>query len=230
MNFRLSLFLSMVAASAFMSNSTLAGGIGLGATRVIYNESSSQASIHLNNSDTHERFLIQSWVTGTDGKKNNNFIVTPPLFAAPPKSENTLRIMYTGAPLPGDREVAYWLNVKSIPAVNPESVKGKNVLQLAVLTRIKLFMRPEGLPMSERESPEHLRFRQSAGHLTIDNPTPYYQSIVSLSVGGKSLPNTMVSPMDKVILDLPAGAAGAVKYQTVNDFGALTEARSGQNF
>lgn len=64
--------------------------------------------------------------------------MTPPLFVSEAKSENTLRIIYAGAPLPKDRESLFWMNVKAIPSVNKNSLEGKNVLQLAILSRIKL--------------------------------------------------------------------------------------------
>lgn len=217
-------FLSLVMAMlpALTCQLALAGGIAPGATRVIYPESDNQASLAVTNSDSHERYLIQAWVENSQGQRAREFIVTPPLFAAAPKSENTLRIVYTGKPLPADREVVYWMNVKAIPAVDKSAMKGVNTLQLAVLSRMKLFMRPDGLKMSEPESAEHLQFQQTAGQLVVKNSTPYYQSIVNLSVGGNKLGNTMVAPFGQLSLKVPAGASGPVRYQTVNDYGAIT--------
>ncbi|WP_369064291.1 fimbria/pilus periplasmic chaperone [Enterobacter sp. MALB-1] len=206
----------------------MAGGVGLGATRVIYAESASQASLPVTNSDPHERYLIQAWVEDDQGHKSADFVVTPPLFASAPKSENTLRIMYTGKPLPQNRESLYWMNVKAIPAVNKDAIKDKNTLQLAILSRIKLFMRPDGLEMGEVEAASHLRFHQAGGKLTIINPTPYYETLVNLTAGGKKLPNTMVPPDGQQSLSLPAGSSGDVRFQTVNDYGAVTPPHSGQ--
>lgn len=205
-----------------------AGGIAPGATRVIYPENDSQASLAVTNSDSHERYLIQAWVEDDKGLRDHDFIVTPPLFAAAPKSENTLRIVYTGKPLPADREVVYWMNVKAIPAMDKSAIKGVNTLQLAVLSRMKLFMRPDGLKVSEPESAEQLRFQQTAGQVLIKNPTPYYQSLVNISVGGRKLENTMVEPFGQRVLKLPAGVAGPVHYQTVNDYGAITAEKTGK--
>lgn len=133
MNFRTSVFSALLAVAGMaISGVASAGGIGLGATRVIYAESASQASLPVTNSDPHERYLIQAWVEDDNGHKTRDFVVTPPLFASAPKSENTLRIMYTGKPLPQDRETVYWMSVKAIPAVNKDAIKDKNTLQLAV--------------------------------------------------------------------------------------------------
>ena len=229
MSFRTSVSkLMLVAAGIAVTGSSYAGGVGLGATRVVYAASASQASLPVSNSDPHERYLIQAWVEDESGHKTHDFVVTPPLFASAPKSENTLRIMYTGKPLPQDRETVYWISVKAIPAVNKDAIKDKNTLQLAILSRIKLFMRPDGLVMGEAEAADHLRFQQNGGHLIITNPTPYYETLVNLYVGGKKLPNTMVPPKALQSLNLPAGTAGEVRFQTVNDYGAVVPQQTGK--
>lgn len=229
MSFRTSMSAMLLAAVGItVTGTAYAGGVGLGATRVIYSASASQASLPVTNSAPHERYLIQAWVEDDSSHKSRDFVVTPPLFASSPKSENTLRIMYTGKMLPQDRETLYWMNVKAIPAVNKDAIKDKNTLQLAILSRIKLFMRPDGLAMGEAEAADHLRFQQGGGHLTITNPTPYYETLVNLYVGGKKLPNTMVPPKGQQSLSLPAGAAGEVRFQTVNDYGAVTPQQAGK--
>ncbi|MGE9552893.1 fimbria/pilus periplasmic chaperone [Erwinia amylovora] len=225
---RITAFASFTLLAAVMAAPAVAGGIAPGATRVIYPESDGQTSLPVTNSDSHEHFLIQAWVEDDKGQRDHNFIITPPLFTVGPKSENTLRIVYAGKPLPQDREVVYWVNVKAIPAVDQAAVKGSNTLQLAVLSRMKLFMRPDGLNISEPESAEKLAFQQTAGQVIIRNPTPYYQSIVNLSVGSKKLDNTMVAPFGQQAIKLPAGSGGPVHYQTVNDYGAITAQKTGK--
>lgn len=206
-----------------LSGYTYAGGVGLGATRIIYQESAQQASLPVTNSDSHERYLIQAWVTEQGGNKSPDFVITPPLFASTPKSENTLRIVYLGKALPADREKVYWINVKAIPAVDPASLKGKNTLQLAILSRIKLFMRPEGLGMEELDAINHLSFQQSEGYLKISNPTPYYQTLVNMSIAGNKLPNSMVEPASSLDVPLPKGDKGVLSFQTINDYGGISE-------
>jgi fimbrial chaperone protein len=207
-------------------HSAFAGGIALGATRLIYPVTATQSSIPLINSDEHERYLIQSWVEDETGNRSNDFVITPPLFAAEGNTENTLRIIYTGKALPQDKETVYWLNVKAIPAVNPESIKDKNSLQLAILSRIKLFMRPDALKMSPQEAPAALHFHRDAGQLMVDNPTPYYQTLVNMSVGAKKQPNIMVAPRATVIVQPGPAATGTVKFQTIDDYGALSPQRT----
>lgn len=199
------------------------GGIALGATRVIYPQGSEQISLSVNNTDSQGVFLIQSWVENADSKKSSDFVVTPPLFVIKPKKENTLRVMYIGqeASLPKDRESLYWMNVKAIPAASKEA-QNKNTLQIAVLNRIKLFVRPKGLTMPSADAPAQLRFHQAGSQLTIKNPTPYYVTLVELTEGAAVLPATMVPPLGQSSLAVPSTAHGEITFQTVNDYGANT--------
>lgn len=205
-----------------------AGGIGLGATRVIYPADAKQTSLSITNSDTKERYLVNSWVENNLGAKDKSFIVTPPLFVSEPKSENTLRIIYVGPPLPVDRESIFWMNVKAIPSVDKNTVDSSNVLQLAILSRIKLFVRPKNLQMQPEEALKQVRFSRSGEHLSIHNPSPYYVSTVNLKVGKEKLPNTMVAPKSVAQVAVPAGAQGGVSFQTVNDYGAVTPVQAGR--
>ena len=191
-----------------------AGGIALGATRVIYPAEAKQTSLAISNSDTKERYLVNSWIENSAGVKDKSFVVTPPLFVSEPKSENTLRIIYVGQPLPKD------------PSVNKNSLEGKNVLQLAILSRIKLFVRPNNLPHISEDAPGMLQFSRSGNHLKITNPSAYYVTLVNLNVGKTKVDNVMVAPKNDTQILLPAGAQGNVTFQTVNDYGAVTTAKT----
>lgn len=196
------------------------GGVSLGATRVIYPQGNTQVSLAVNNTDPKAVFLIQSWIENAQVNKSSDFVITPPLFVMKPKKENTLRIMYVGPNnLPTDRESLYWVNVKAIPSGSKETAN-KNTLQIAVLSRIKLFVRPKNLPMASIDAPAKLRFHNSGSTLTIKNPTPYYMTLVQMHAGLATLPTTMVAPMSQVDVKLPANAQGEISYQTVNDYGA----------
>ena len=203
-----------------------AGGIALGATRVIYPADAKQTSLSISNSDTKERYLVNSWIENSAGAKEKSFVVTPPLFVSEPKSENTLRIIYAGVPLPKDRESLFWMNVKAIPSVNKNSLEGKNVLQLAILSRIKLFVRPNNLPQIPEDAPGMLTFSRSGNHLKINNPSAYYVTLVNLNVGKTKVDNVMVAPKSDAQVLLPTGVQGNVTFQTVNDYGAVTPAKT----
>ncbi len=210
-----------------ISGSLQARGIALGATRVIYPQSAKQTSLTVNNTSVDSRYLIQSWIEDEHGKKSTSFIITPPLFVSKAKSENALRIMYIGKPLPTDRESLFWLSSKSIPEVDSVNIAGKNVLQLAVLSRIKLFVRPDKLAIAAEDAPGKLRFKRNGNLLDIKNPTPYYITLVKFSVAGKMLPNTMLAPLNTTTIKLPGNMSGPITFQTINDYGAETPSQKG---
>lgn len=202
-----------------------AGGIALGSTRVVYPSDARQVSLSVNNSDEHNRYLIQTWVENEAGEKTEDFIITPPLFVSKPKSENMLRIIYSGENLPQDREALYWINNKAIPSIDKNEIKGNNVLQIAVLARIKLFVRPAGLTEKSADAPSKLTFSRSGDTLAINNASPFYVTLVNISIGGRNVETTMVPPKSIARVALPKGVmAGTLSYQTINDYGANTPA------
>ncbi|HAZ7345142.1 TPA: fimbria/pilus periplasmic chaperone [Escherichia coli] len=150
------------------------------------------------------------------------FVITPPLFSMQGKKENTLRIINaTNHQLPGDRESLFWVNVKAIPAMEKDQ-KNENTLQLAIISRIKMFYRPTNLAMAPEEAPAMLRFRRSGSKLTLINPTPYFITVTNMKAGNSNLPNTMVPPKGEVSVDITHAATGDISFQTINDYGALT--------
>lgn len=204
-----------------ISNFTHAG-VALGATRVIYPEGQKQVTLAVNNNDDKSTFLIQSWIENNDGKKDPRFLITPPLFAMKGKKENTLRIVdATNQSLPKDRESLFWVNVKAIPSLD-KSQTNANVLQFAIINRIKLFYRPKGLALPPEQAPAKLSFKRVGATLKLSNPTPYYLTVTELKAGPHALESTMVPPMNSVSIKTPANMANAVTYRTINDYGALT--------
>lgn len=134
----------------------------------------------------------------------------------------TLRIINaTNHQLPGDRESLFWVNVKAIPAMEKDQ-KNENTLQLAIISRIKMFYRPTNLAMAPEEAPAMLRFRRSGSKLTLINPTPYFITVTNMKAGNSNLPNTMVPPKGEVSVDITHAATGDISFQTINDYGALT--------
>lgn len=221
-------FKKVVLATGFFAllllpSATWAGGIALGSTRVIYPADARQISLSVNNSDEHNRYLIQTWVENESGEKTEDFIVTPPLFVSKSKSENTLRIIYSGEKLPQDRETLYWLNNKAIPSINKDELSDNNVLQIAVLARIKIFVRPAGLKEKSADAPSMLKFGRSGDLLNINNGSPFYVTLVNMSIGGRNVTTTMVPPKTSTHVPLPKGVtSGILNYQTINDYGANT--------
>lgn len=203
------LLLSLFSLSAMAS-------IQLSSTRLIFNEGDRETSITVRNKG--EVRLIQSWL-----EKNQPadplppFAVTPPLAKLDRDSQQLLRVHFAGNGLPADRESMYWLAVQEIP----QKAEGQNVVQLAVQQRIKVFYRPAGLVGKAMEAPKALTLSLKNSELTINNPTPYFINLSSVTQGKHELGGDTIAPFGALVLpasDLAANAA--LSLTIVNDFGA----------
>ncbi|HCD3190886.1 TPA: fimbria/pilus periplasmic chaperone [Klebsiella oxytoca] len=199
-----------------------AGGITLDGTRIVYPAGQKQVAVSVRNTSPKSSFMVQSWTEQSDGRKTADFIVTPPLYVSGPGNENTLRLMYVGAPVKADRETLYYFNTKAIPAMDKKDGENKNLLMLAAITRIKLFVRPEGLTPSVDKAPAALNFRRDGKSLEVVNPTPYYITLAQINIGGHKLPDTMVAPRGSIRMPLPATTDNTISYRNINDYGAVT--------
>lgn len=221
----LTFFMAVVPLSGLSAQTS--GGITLNSTRIIYPQGAKQLTVPVRNTSGQNVFLVQAWVEDAGGNKTGDFIVTPPLFTSNPGNENTLRVMYSGSELPRDRESLYYFSAKGIPSVDKKAIEGKNSLILATVTRIKLFVRPEGLRMSPAKAPEEIRFKKEGDRLRVINPTPYYITLTDIQAGNQKLENTMVSPTGEVTLVLPPGSGSEITFSTINDYGAVTAPQKG---
>jgi P pilus assembly chaperone PapD len=208
-------------------------------TRVIFNVAQGEATVRLTN-DNSRPALVEAWIddgdiNSTPDTAHTPFLITPPLFRMDPNKDQSLRILFVpGAkPLPADRESVFWLNVLEVPpkATGPEYA-GKNYLQFAIRSRIKLFYRPAKLPGDPLTAPDRLTFKSVGGPgvaLEIHNPTPYYITISSLALGTNPKPiegaDGMVAPFDNLRMPLKGfaqapSASTPIVFTTINDYGA----------
>ncbi|NYP02542.1 fimbria/pilus periplasmic chaperone, partial [Escherichia coli] len=119
----------------------------------------------------------------------------------------------------------YWVNVKAIPSKS-EGSEEKNVLQIAVRTRIKLFYRPAGLKGDVKAAPGEFRFTRTGNQIRVDNPSVFNITFNQFFVNGREIEKSgMVPAKGSLNISLPAGvnAVSQVKYNTINDFGASAE-------
>ncbi|MBJ8896355.1 fimbria/pilus periplasmic chaperone [Citrobacter braakii] len=214
------LFILFSLPNASSADTSLVGGIGLNSSRIVIASGEKQTMLGVRNTSPKQHFLVQSFIEDFSRNKVNDFIITPPLFVMNPQDENSLRIIYTGKKLPDDRETLYWINVKAIPS--SESEKQGNSLKIAIQNRIRLLVRPHDLSVKFSDAPGMLQFRRDNADLIINNPTPYYLSLVNVQVGTAKLPSNTIEPFKETYLPLPVGAKGAVSFQTVNDYGSYT--------
>ncbi|HGG6556554.1 TPA: fimbria/pilus periplasmic chaperone [Salmonella enterica subsp. enterica serovar Typhimurium] len=149
-------------------------------TRIIMNATDKTVAVTLNNDDKGTPFLAQSWVTNADGVRTDALMALPPLQRIDGGQKSQVRIIQVRGiteRLPQDRETLFWFNVRGIP---PKS-EDNNVLQLTMQSQLKLFYRPKAVARSSNDQPERkLVAERSSGHLTLQNPTPYYITVAWL--------------------------------------------------
>ncbi|TPG06512.1 molecular chaperone [Rhodanobacter glycinis] len=230
--------------AALIALSTIVGSadasVVIAGTRVVFPAANGEVTVRLNN-DGSQPALVEAWIdsgdpASTPDTANVPFLITPPLVRMNAGKGQSLRIVYTGQPLPKDRESLFWLNVLEIPP-KPTAKPGEeqNTLQFAVRSRLKLFFRPPNLADEPNAAARQVTWKVVAdgnGYaLEVHNPTPYYITFskLSLSVDNVShMPgNGMVAPLSTLHLPVKdlarAPAAGTVvDYTTINDFGAAT--------
>ncbi len=211
-------------AGSLCTSVAYAGGVGLGATRMVYSGAVSQSTLQVRNTHDTSTFLIQSWVEDASGKRSNDFVITPPLYVLKPSTESVVKVMFTGKALPQDRETLYWITVKAIPQQNKSSAE--NSLQFASANRIKVFYRPEGIGNDASEAWKKISGKVQGGKAILINPTPYYLTTINLKIDGKPVAPVMIPPKASTTLDGVFTRASAISYQTINDYGAWTPANS----
>jgi len=214
-------FITGIAIAFLMLSTSVQAGVIVGGTRVIYQEGKREASISVTNEDSHTPYLIQSWVENYSkaDKSRVPFIVTPPLFRLDAGQKNILRINFTGAALPEDRESVFWLNVKSIAPTRKEET---NKLQINIKSQFKIFYRPNGLVGDPDDAWRKLKFRVADKHLIAQNPTPYHVSFFSISVAGREIHEPgMIGPGETK--SWPVTTAGTIKWRAINDLGGVTD-------
>lgn len=206
-------------------------------TRVVFPAANGEVTVRLNNNGARPA-LVEAWIDSgnpdsTPDTSNVPFLITPPLARMNAGKGQSLRIVYTGQPLPKDRESLFWLNVLEIPP-KPTAKPGEeqNTLQFAVRSRLKLFFRPASLagdPLTAARQVAWTVVADGAGYaLEVRNPTPYHITFSKLSLNvdnaAYAADNGMVAPLSSLRLPIKnlghAAATGTVDYTIVNDFGA----------
>lgn len=195
-----------------------AGGVSLGATRVIYPSTKNETSLSVYNADDSKDFLIQSWVEENE-HKTDKFIITPPLFVIKPKKENLLRISNVGSGYPNDRESIFWLSVKAIPSTEKND-NNQNMLKLAIVSKIKLLYRPDNLKIKTDEIMPLLMVKVLHNQIVIKNPTPYYVTLVNIVSGTAKINSLMIEPFSEKQENFPGAQPGKITYKMINDYGA----------
>lgn len=200
--------------------------IALDRTRVIFDGAMNSVSLDISNQNKQLPYLAQGWIEDEKGNK-----ITAPLTVLPPvqriepgkPSQIKIQALPAAKRLPQDRETVYYFNLREIP---PKSTK-PNTLQIALQTRIKLFYRPAAITTDRNAPPpqEQLTLSRQGDRYAINNPTPYYITLVDAGSrkggqGEKGFEPVMVPPKGSATLSVSATGLGSHPVLTyVDDYG-----------
>jgi chaperone protein EcpD len=197
-------------------------------TRVIYEGDRRGTSLIINNPGK-DTFAVQAWVNTVldDTTTAVPFVVTPHLFRLDPTKQQQVQINGLPNELPADRESLFYFNVQEIPQIDPAH---KNVLAIALRTRIKMFYRPTALKSGPAHQQNALSWSlvraDGKTRLVVDNPTPYHVTFSGVRLLAKADQQTittldMVPPLGRQYFEVPRQLQGPlqVEFTTLNDYG-----------
>lgn len=209
-------------------------GISMDSSRLVFPASSGvqgQVIGVTSNAQSTVPYLVKAQVLGDVQGSNlqTPFSVTPSLFRLEIGATNQLRIIKTGDQLlPNDKESLFYLRVMALPAgqKNNNTPLANTGSSLVVSTGsiIKLFYRPQEFSISQKQAMSSLQFSLQGSALKVNNPSPYFITLSSLSVGGKKInidvnhENTMIAPFGSLTYP-EVNIAGKVTWQAINDYG-----------
>jgi chaperone protein EcpD len=215
-------------------------------TRVVYSLTEKEQTVRLSN-DGKLPSLVQVWVDDGDIKANPNtakapFLVSPPVSRIDVGKGQSIRLIYTGEPVPQDVESIYYFNLLEIPP-KPAAEEGGQLLQFAFRTRIKLFLRPDGLEGDANEAPTKITWRAErhgdVWEVIASNPTPYHVTFLNLDVktGDATLATSaggMLKPRETSTFSMKSKNDSfmtweKIEYRFVNDHGGVVSSSVSNN-
>lgn len=207
---------------------TSLAAVSLDRTRVIFTGSEKSISLSVSNQNTQLPYLAQAWIENEQAEK-----ITSPLVVVPPiqrlEAGANSQVKIQGLPelgqLPQDRESLFYFNLREIP---PRSDK-PNTLQIALQTRVKLFYRPAAIApragINAAPWQEKLTLTRQNDRYLVNNPTPYYVTLIDATPNLKATSATdfkplMIEPRGQLDLGVSSKALGDRPVLTyVNDYG-----------
>lgn len=212
-----------------LSTSAVNAAITLDRTRVIFPGDSDTLSMKVTNENKEQPYLAQAWIEDEYGHKiNRPFIVLPPIQRVEPDSSAILQVIYQPMAnlLPQDKESLFYFNLREIPRKS-----GKvSILPLILPTKMMFFYRPKALlvPSGNSKAPwqEQLTLHPEGSSYRLDNPTPYYVTIVeaATSVKGEAISGfkgVILAPNSSSQLNLDGKTLGRTpSFIYVDDSGA----------
>jgi len=217
---------------------TAQADISIDTTRIIYPSNKKEITFTVNNAGK-KTSLIQAWIDegntkDTPDKTNVPFILMPPISVLPPEKGQNIRVRYTGEiALPTDKESLFWANVLEVP----QNTDDPNQLRIGIRSRIKLFYRPEKLPIAPENAPEKLDWKlinkNSKWYVNIYNNSPYYITFNKIDIATDKAKvsvdltpqKSMISPnssIDYEVVTKNNEIKSGVDFSTINDFGGTS--------
>lgn len=194
-------------------------------TRVIYDAAKPGVSVVVENIDSKDPFLVQTWLESSEGKK-----ITEPLVALPllqriePNQKKQIRINAVNevTRLPQDKESLMYFNILGVP---PKS-NLENVVEVVIQSRFKLFYRPKGLvKYPDNNWQQELKVEKKNNQVYLTNPTPYHVVVININNTPqkvKDFSEVIIKPNGNYVYPLnekqKAGNSIAITY--LDDYGA----------
>ena len=216
---------------AFFGASTVQisqAAVSLDRTRVIFIGGEKSVSLSISNQNAQLPYLAQGWIENEQGEKiTSPMVVLPPVQRLEPGASSQVKIQALPEInlLAQARESIFYFNLREIP---PRSDKA-NTLQIALQTRVKLFYRPLAIAqkkgLSEAPWQEKLTLSHQGGRYQINNPTPYYITVIEAAPDLKAASPAdfkplMIAPKSQQDLGLSTKVLGEKPVLTyVNDYG-----------
>ncbi|AFH93535.1 TPA: molecular chaperone [Providencia stuartii] len=222
-NLRLLILLFVFILPFISAQSFANGGVGLNATRLVYSQGEESISISARN-NTSINYLAKFAITQENGGKNVPFAIYPPLVKVDSKKSQDIRIFIQPHSLPVDRETVFYFTGTMIPSTNgPATGAGINIGYNNI---IKLFYRPNNLPISIEDAYKKLVIKSSPSGVVVENNSPYYINLNRLVVGGKKVSlslqkkNTMIAPYSSYSYTVGGGLNNKqATWVVINDLG-----------
>ncbi|OTA20212.1 periplasmid chaperone PapD protein [Xenorhabdus beddingii] len=213
----------LACAALFLSTFSGQAAVSLDRTRAIFDGENKSISLHVTNGNKQLPYLAQAWLEDANQQKitTGPLVLTPPVQRLEPGKRSLIRVEKTPAAdrLAQDRESLFYFNLREIP---PKSEK-PNVLQIALQTKIKLFYRPAAIQTKPNAVwQDQLILHKVNGGFRIENPTPYYITIIGMGNSQSQSENgnfegMMLAPFASETVNKGQYATPYLTY--INDYG-----------
>ncbi|MDF7238956.1 molecular chaperone [Proteus mirabilis] len=208
----------------------------LGTSRIIYNSDDKKGTSFTIYNEQNYPILAQTYVLDENReKKNNNFILTPPLVKLDANQQSRIRIIDTDYNKSKKIETLNWLCVLGVPPKEAddwvddktkETLDKANIdFQVSVTNCIKLLTRPTSLKQPSENFANHLQWKVENDKIKVINPSPYYINFDSIYINDKQVNYAgYIPPLSyKEYPIINKSNVYDIKWSVITDFGGITE-------